>query len=324
MKFYKLSPILAIAFLASCQKNTDTASVVSEQYLHKYGYAVSKQEWNEHYYPGQVISQMSNGVVITTSYEAGYKHGPTTYTYPDSNTIEKTEVYDRDVLIKEIHFNSDGYPVWQKVSLSPTRFEYTAWYQEGNPRCVEEFAGEELLEGRYFTLAGDVEARVEKGFGQLIERNPKGELVARKDIVQGFPQFGEFFHANGTLKETAQYKLGVLNGDRKLFLASGEPVAVEEYVDGLLHGKVTYYRNGVKHYDVSYLFGAKNGFENHYIDGEHVTHQICWENNVKHGPETFYMVSGPVVHYFYQGDELSRSRYDEMIRLDEMISQIQN
>ncbi len=324
MKLFKLSPILALIALSSCQKNTDTATVVSEQYLHKYGYAVSKQEWNDHYYPGQVVSQMNDGVVITTSYEAGVKHGPTTYTYPDSTTIAKTEVYDRDRLVKQTHFDSSGLPMWQKVNLSPSRYEYTAWYKEGNPRCVEEYAGDEILEGRYFTLTGQIESKVEKGFGSLIERDPSGLLIAKKEISTGFCSFSELYYSNGSLKENAQYKLGVLNGEKKLFSQSGEPLLVEEYVDGQLHGKTTHFRNGQRHFEVSYLFGAKNGFETHYIDGDHVSHQVCWENNQKHGPETFYMATGAVTHYYYQGDELSRSRYEEMVRLDEMISQIHN
>lgn len=324
MKLLKLTPVLALVFFASCQKNTDTASVVSEQYLHKYGYAVSKQEWNDHYYPGQVVKQMSDGVVITTSYEAGVKHGPTTYTYPHSTTIQKTEMYDRDQLVKVINFDSHGLPVWQKVTLSPTRYEYTSWYKEGSPRCVEEYAADELLEARYFTTQGDIEAKVEKGFGQVIERDHLGKLLSKKEISTGFVNLSEEYYANGALKERAQYKLGILNGEKKTFAQTGEPISVEEFIDGRLHGKSVHYRNGVKQYEVSYLFGAKNGFETHFIDGEHVAHQICWENNVKHGPETFYMVSGPVTHYYYGGDELSRSRYEEMVRLDEMIAQIQN
>jgi antitoxin component YwqK of YwqJK toxin-antitoxin module len=297
--------------------------VVSEQYLHKYGYAVSKQEWNDHYYPGQVVKQMSNGVTITTSYEAGVKHGPTTYTFPDSATIEKTEVYQRDELVKVVHFDQTGLPKWQKVHLSPTRYELTSWYKEGNPRSIEEYAGEEMLEARYFNLSGDVEAKVEKGFGHVIDRDESGQLLAKKEIATGYINFQEKFYTTGALKESSLHKLGVLHGERKLFSIQGEPLVVEEYVDGLLHGKTTHYRNGIRHYEISYLFGAKNGFEAHFIDGDQVTHKICWENNIKHGPEMFFMASGPVTHYYYQGDELSKSRYEEMIRLDEMISQIQ-
>jgi antitoxin component YwqK of YwqJK toxin-antitoxin module len=323
MKLFKLSPVLALVMLASCGKDSNTAAVVSEQYLHKYGYAVSKEEWNEHYYPGQIVTQMNNGIVITTSYEAGVKHGPMSYTFPDSTTIERTEFYDRDRLVKEIHFDASGYPLWQKVTLSPSRYEYTSWFREGNPRCVEEYASNELLEARYFSLAGDVEAKVEKGFGQVIERDAIGQLLMKKEILTGFCSYSELFFPNGSLEETAQYSLGILNGEKKLFSSSGEPLLVEEYVDGQLHGKSTYYRNGVRHYEVSYLFGSKNGFETHYIDGDHIAHQICWEDDVKHGPETFYMASGPLIQYYYQGDELSHNRYEELLRLDEMISQIQ-
>ncbi len=322
MKKFSLTPILALIVFSSCQKTTDTAAVVSEQYLHKYGYAVSKEEWKENFYPGQVISQLNNGVVITTSYEAGVKHGPTTFTYPDSTTLEKTLVYDRDIPVKETHYDLTGNPIWQKVTLSPTRSELTYWYREGNPRAVEEYAGDEILEARYFTPTGEIEAKVEKGFGKSVERDASGILISRKEILTGFPSCAEFFYPAGTLKESAQYKLGILAGERKTFTPSGEPLSVEEFVDGQLHGKTTHYRNGVRHIEISYLFGQKNGFETHYVDGELVAHQICWENNIKHGPETFYMASGPLTHYYYQGDELSRSRYEEMVRLDQMISQI--
>lgn len=324
MKMLKLTPFLALCVLASCQKNNDQASVVSQQYLHKYGYAVSKQEWNENFYPGQVVTQMSDGVTITTSYDGGIKHGPTSYTYPDSAIVEKTLHYDHDLLVKETHYDVVGNPTWQKVALSPARYEITHWYRDGNPRSIEEFAQEELLEGRYFTLTGDIEARVEKGFGQAIERTYTGALKAKKEILKGYLSFQEEYYPQGSLKETTQYKLGVINGEKKTFTQTGEPLACEEYVDGQLHGKATYYRNGVRHYDISYLFGAKNGFETHYIDGEHIAHQICWENNLKHGPETYYMTAGPITHFYYQGGEVSRGSYEEMVRLDEVISQIQD
>src|SRR3569832_1842673 len=45
-------------FLAGCRSNTQDNNVVSERYIHKYGFVVSKNEFEERKYPGQVITSL--------------------------------------------------------------------------------------------------------------------------------------------------------------------------------------------------------------------------------------------------------------------------
>ena len=61
MKFLLQKPItltfsLVALSLTGCHNTQDTDNVVSERYVHKYGYALTKAEWQAKDYPGQVIT----------------------------------------------------------------------------------------------------------------------------------------------------------------------------------------------------------------------------------------------------------------------------
>ncbi|HSX12394.1 MAG TPA: hypothetical protein VLF61_02775, partial [Rhabdochlamydiaceae bacterium] len=86
-------------------------SIVSERFVHKFGYPVSKQEWMERSYPGQVITTMSNGVTITASYENRLLHGPCTHTYPNSQVVQYFYLYNEGNLVKETSYDTFGVPV---------------------------------------------------------------------------------------------------------------------------------------------------------------------------------------------------------------------
>ena len=92
-----------------------------------------------------MITSLSNGVTITATYENGIKHGPTTHTYPHSQTIECYYLYNQGNKVKEISYDPAGIPIEEWIQLSPTRYSITNWYGEGSPMYVEEFVGDELL-----------------------------------------------------------------------------------------------------------------------------------------------------------------------------------
>lgn len=312
----------AIAFLAcSCHKDNTNSQVVSQRYVHKYGYAVSQEEWASKNYPGQVITTLKNGTVVTATYENHELHGPCTYTYPNSQTVEKYVLYNHGAPVKEIHYDVSGMPMEETVQLSVSRRSITFWYADGAPRSVEEFANDELLEGQYFTVLNEVEARVEKGKGERVVRDAKGTLLSRDDVEAGFTVKRETFYPSGSPESVSYFASNKLHGEKKTYTANGEPLAVEEWVNGLLHGKATYFKNGTKSLEISYLFGRKNGLETYFIDGDQVSHQIVWENDKKHGPEIYFVDGAEKTAWFYNGKEVSRSNYDDQIRLDEIISQ---
>jgi antitoxin component YwqK of YwqJK toxin-antitoxin module len=321
MKVYSVLGALSV-LLGGCQKNKKEDEVISERYIHKYGYAISKEEWNSKNYPGQVITHLRTGVTVTATYENGLLHGPCTHTYPHSQTVESYYLYNQGNLVKEILYDIKGMPTRERVQLSSSRFALTYWYANGCPMCTEEYINEELLEGQYFTVQNEIEARVEKGSGRRIRRDQKGTLIAIEEVEQGYVTKQEAFFPNGAPESISYFLKGKLHGERKLFTQTGEPIAVEEWIDGKLHGKSTYYKNGVKVLEVSYLGGQKEGLETHFADGKTISQQIKWENNIKHGPSIFYINNIAQTEYFYNGEKVSKETYEERLAFDEVISQI--
>ena len=319
----KLTSCLLIGALTlctlSCRKETQN-EVISQKYLHKYGYAVSREEWAAKNYPGQVISTMTDGVVIAATYENHELHGPCTFTYPNSNVIKRKVEYNRGTIVKETEYSLAGMPQKETEQLSPSRHSLTLWYADGSPRSIEEFTADELLDGQYFSVLNDIEARVIKGNGKKICRDEQGTLLCREDVEAGFTIKKETFYPSGIPQSICYYSNNKLHGEKKTFTESGEPQAVEEWIDGLKHGKSMYFANGSKSQEVSYLFGKKNGLETFYIDGDTIAHQIYWENDVKHGPETYFIDGSEKICWYYSGKEVSKTSYDEQIRLDEIIS----
>ena len=79
--------------------------------------------------------------------------------------------------------------------------------------------------------------------------------------------------------------------------------------------------NGTKEVEISYLYGKKTGQEIHFIDGKIVSHQITWENGIKHGPEIFFLADGQKTLWNYEGKEVSHNRFQELSHIDAMISE---
>ena len=319
----KLLSLLAL-FVTSCERKPQETDVVSQKYIHKYGYAVSQNEFEANHYPGQVITMLKNGVTITATYENGVLHGPCTHTFPNSQTIESYYLYNDGNLVKQLLYDIAGMPIREEVQLSPSRYTTTLWFKSGSPLCIEEFANQELLEGQYFTTNNDLESQVVKGKGIRVRRDPDGVLLYRDMIEEGLVTQRETLHPSGTPESIAFYQKGKLHGEKRSFTANGEPLAIQEYLHGKLYGKSTFYKNGVRDHEIYYLDGRKNGLEIHYIDGATVSQEILWENDQRHGPAKFYNVDGSIanVEYYYDGKIVSENRWKEYSRLDEVVSQI--
>ncbi len=308
--------------LVGCAKKQQENNVVSVRHIHKYGYAVSKDEFEDRQYPGQVITVLKNGVTITSTYENGVLHGTSTHTFPHSQIVETYFLYNNGSLVKEISYDVSGMPLREEVVLSSTRYALTKWYADGTPMSTEEYAGKELVDAQYFTRANEVEARIEKGKGTRIVRNLQGILIAREEFSEGYVAKCDTFYPNGNPESSSYYLLGILNGEKKTFNENGEPLSVREYVAGKLHGKTTFYKNGARSVDVHYLDGLKNGLEVHYLDGDMISQEILWENDKKHGPSKYFVDGAAQIEYYYDGQTVSEHRWKELNQLDEMIGQI--
>jgi antitoxin component YwqK of YwqJK toxin-antitoxin module len=289
-----LSVAAVLGLLAGgCRDNDKDDQVVSQRYIHKYGYTVSKEDWESKSYPGQIVTTMKNGVTVTATYENGVLHGPCTHTFPHSQTVETYTVYDKASPVREVRYDITGMPLQEKNQLSPSRHTLTYWYTDGVPLSIEEYVNEELLEGQYFSRQNEVESRVDKGNGVRLSRNQKGELLSKDTVESGYMSVRESFYASGSPESITHYHRGQLHGEKKSFAQNGEPLALEEWVNGKLHGKSTHFKNGSKYLELSYLDGLKYGSEIHYVDGDQISQEIHWENDRKHGPSNFYVESTP-------------------------------
>ena len=125
-QFWPMSACAGV-LVVGCQSNKKNGDVVSQQFVHKYGFDVSQQEWEERAQDGQAITMLTNGVRVTRSYENGQLHGTTTYTFPNSSIVEKLFVYDQGTLLKEVHHDSAGFPMREYVYEFDERTIITLW-----------------------------------------------------------------------------------------------------------------------------------------------------------------------------------------------------
>lgn len=324
MKKYTL-PLLPIALtliLSSCGSDNNNGQVISKRYVHKYGYAVSQNEWEKNQYPGQIITTLRDGITITAAYENGVLHGPCTHTHPHSQTVQYYYLYNQGNLVKELTYDTIGMPISEKVQISPQRYTITQWYNDGTPLSVESFTGDELIEGEYFTTTNEVASRVERGTGVRIYHDRLGNLLSKDKIQNGYLAKRDTFYPNGMPQSTAIYVAGQLHGEKTTYSESGDPLLVEEYANGVLHGKTTQFIAGLKQKEIYYLDGMRNGPEIHYIDGEKIEEEILWSNDKRHGPTKFFVDGlASQIEWYYEGQAVSQRKYEDLSQLDHMISE---
>jgi len=116
MKLLKrLSALAILLTFFSCHKDEDS-DVVSQQYIHKYGFGMTQKEWQSRKKEGTSIAVLDSGVTVTNTYNNGILHGPTTYSFPNSSTVEKLYIFDNGTLIKEVSHDMMGIP-YKEVGL---------------------------------------------------------------------------------------------------------------------------------------------------------------------------------------------------------------
>ncbi|MBM3197840.1 MAG: hypothetical protein FJZ58_01115 [Chlamydiae bacterium] len=312
--------ILACA-LSACHQSSQNTNVVSQTYVHKYGYAVSPKEWKEKGYPGQVISLLKTGVTVTATYEDNLLHGPCTYSFPNSNTVEKYVLYNQGQPMKEVLYDISGMPIQETLQQSEGRQSLVTWYLDGVPKSIEIYAKGALLQGEYFSKDNTLEARVEEGKGMRVLRDKAGLLTCKDLIENGLLVCRESFYASGTPESVAHYYQGLLEGKRQVFSQEGEPLCVEEWAAGHLHGLCTYFKNGAKDHEIMYSCGKKHGLETHFLDGQTILHQISWVLDHKHGKEVFFLPNNKKVVWNYDNKEVSQDRFEELAHLDSVLLQ---
>ena len=322
-----MKPIYFILFgsgllLTSCQNNTGLDQIVSQKYVHKYGFDVSEQEWEDRAQDGQEIAVLKNGVKTTRSYENGQLHGPTTSSFPNSTTVEKLLVYDQGILLKEAVFDSSGMPILETLYEFDDRNVITLWDEKGVPLSIEEYDNDLLVEGKYYTGEHILEAQVNAGYGERVKRDRSGLLISKDQVEGGCIAERATYHPSGETHTISHYHDYQLHGEQIKFTSTGKPLMKLNWNHGILDGTKVVYRNGLKVAEIPYINGQKHGIEKHYDDLNQLTAEIEWKKDKKHGCSKFFTDETTDTEWFFKGQMVSAEKFEILDSRDRFIADL--
>lgn len=299
--------------VGGCNRNADVSkAAIAETYVHKYGLAVEKSDWEKRGENGQIVSTRKDGVTVKKNYLEGLLQGDSTYTFPNSDVIARVETYDRGVLITEQENYPSGVPSMQRNLLPNGEVLQTYWYSSGSPRCRETVRGDLLLAAEYFTPTNSLESRIEGGEGHRTVRDSEGELLSEDLITKGVMIRRSTFYSNGQPESVTCYQDGKQQGERRTFFPGGVPNTIESWSHGKLHGLTTVFVNGEKKAEVLYDFGVKHGIERRYGPDGSLVEEITWNRDVRHGADQFIVNGERTTDWYHQGQLVSKAIYDRL------------
>lgn len=308
--------------LASCQNSTSSDQVVFQKFVHKYGFDLSEKEWEEGPQEGQVISMLKNGVKVASSYEDGKLHGEVTHTFPHSDVIEKRLVYGQGTLLKETVYDLTGMPMREEVYEFDDRTITTFWNEEGIPLSIEEYEGEKLINGTYYTPDHELEGRVEGGFGLRVKRDRSGLLLLSDQIENGWIVSRTTYHPTGQPQTISHYKDYQLHGEQLKYTSTGKPLMQLHWNRGVLDGWKVVFRNGSKIAEIPYINGKKEGIEYHYDDLGNLTAEIQWKKDKKHGCSKYYTDEATENEWFFKGQSVTAKRFQALENRNQLIADL--
>lgn len=317
-RLFSLGGLAALSILVTscggCRSNYCDVNVVGETYVHKYGVAVPSHYWTSSGEHGAVISTMADGVVVSRSYSSGTLDGETTYTYPHSSQIQKSESYQMGSLIKETEFYFDGTPKRETTYHYPHPGVTTVatWYLSGTPRSIERYMNNQLIAGEYLTSLNQQDASVVNSQGVRLVRDDYGQLVATDTIQEGQMVLRQTYHPNGSPRETIPYKNEMVDGIKRTYQPAGEPDTVEQWVNGQQEGVSVVYQHGEKFAEVPYVGNEKHGVECRYRDGRIKVQDVSWSCGQMHGPTTTYVGDAVKTDWYYKGKPTTKADYEFM------------
>ncbi|HSX11462.1 MAG TPA: hypothetical protein VLF94_07110 [Chlamydiales bacterium] len=314
--------LIGSALITSCQSNSSIDQVVSQTFVHKYGFETSEKEWEARDKDGQVVTMLKNGVKVTRTYENGKLHGPTTYTFPHSSIVEKLLVYDAGTLLKESANDAAGMPLKEEIYEFDNRKVITVWDDKGAPLSIEEYDGEVLTEGKYYTPEHELEATVEASYGERVKRDRTGLLISRDEIANGTISSRTTYHPNGQVHTVSHYHDYQLHGAQLKFTASGRPLMELNWNHGVLDGEKVIYRNGSKVAVIPFIKGQKHGTEYHYDDLGNLTAEIEWRNDKKHGPTKLHSEEATDTEWFFKGQSVNAERFKHLDTRDQISAEM--
>lgn len=303
--------LLLLLTATACRQN-QYCDVVKETYIHKYGVPVAKSDWDEQGKDGKVVKLKKNGVTLTQTFSQGVLNGETTYTFPNSSTIQRVEVYANNALTAKRENFPSGVPKCEEMFADGVLVKLTRWYEDGTPAATETYEGEFLMSGEYRTPLNVAEAHVQNGEGTRICRSSDGELLSKDTIQNGEMVERVTYFANGDPATITPFVRGEIDGTRLTYLQGGIPNTAEQWSQGKQEGTTVVYLNGEKYAEVPYVNGKKNGVEARYRDGTVLVEELTWRDNVQHGQHKLFIDGDTKVEWYNQGEVVSHTTYERL------------
>lgn len=286
--------------------------MVSQTFYHKYGVPVKKDEWQRNGQSGKITEMFADGVAVTHTYKGGVLDGETTYTFPNTSTVEFKELYRNGSLISRLAHYESGVPKREERFEHQELVAVRGWYESGTPALLESYNNGSLISGEYFTLENILEAKVEDGLGKRLVRNNDGELVYKDKIEFGKLTERITFFANGDPSSVTSYLNDQIHGSRLTFLPGGIPSTVESWANGKQEGPMIIYHNGLKFAEIPFVKGEKHGIELRYRDGKEIAEEVSWKRGEQHGPRKIYAGQNTKTQWYHQGELVSRPTYQRL------------
>jgi antitoxin component YwqK of YwqJK toxin-antitoxin module len=304
--------ILLTTVLVGCRNASHYNDIVKETYMHKYGVPIPKTDWESQGKEGQIVSLRKDGVTVTASYLHGVQDGVTTYTFPNSSTVQFVETFADGMLVSTRENYPSGIPMKEELYLDCALVQLSQWYEDGTPQANETYQNTFLLSGEYRTLLNVLESRVNDGHGMRICRSTDGELLSKDTIQNGQMTERITFYTNGDPETVTPYANGVIHGTRLTFLQGGVPNTVEQWIQGVQEGTTVLYQNGEKIAEIPYAQGKKNGIEYRYRDGTLLVEELSWKNDIQHGQRKIYIDGETKTEWYHEGELVSRTAFERL------------
>lgn len=307
--------------ISSCNKCCD-GDVVSTRYIHKYGFHVSEKEWQERDMDGKIEKILNNGIIVTENYENGLLHGPTTITYPYSNTVEKLYIFGQGDLIREIAHDRKAQPVIEHLYEYDNRKIITRWDVYGVPISVEEYDNDLLIQGTYYDPSNEIEAKVQDTHGTRIKRDRYGQLLAKDEITNGKLTRRVTYHPNKEVYMDSSFEDYLPNGEQSIYTDSGKLYMRSNWDQGQLNGLKVGYRNGKKIFEIPYIEGKKEGLEKRFDENEHLMSEIEFKSDERHGKSIYFNGDNAWSEWFYRDKPVSPQKFQMLENRDQFLADL--
>jgi antitoxin component YwqK of YwqJK toxin-antitoxin module len=304
------SLLLLILTAASCVTQPDCSDILDQQWVHPYGVGVPRYYWEETGQSGKIITTLNQGIVCTESFYLGVLEGETTYTFPFSTEIERVQIFSHDQIKQETIYYRSG-AMYRQVVYNPSEHHLvTEWYENGQLKSYEKFAGDLIAYGEYYDPYGHRLSYIEDGNGSRMYRDDEGLIVSIDSYKNGEIDYTSTYYPNGSLRDVIPYKNGLVEGLRKTYYSGGEPNTIETWSCGCQCGITTVFVDGQKSEEIPYVGGVKHGVGRVYEDGTFVIQEKTWKNDLLHGPCHTYIEGLKTTDWYYKAHKVTKGYYD--------------